>query len=228
MKKICKHIILSILVIVLCSCGNNEEKGTIEKCVASYLNENFEYYKTTNYVDENGENKQLIVKGTYVANPYQETIEVVEGKENNPWDKAIYAGEGELVTAKIYVQSEWTETTIKREYPYGYGEELAFEFVCEEKVDDVLCEVYTTQYTVELGDNVFIDDEIFATVSQTYYMAKDAEVLIRIDTDLTDLNEKTYICNDILTNGKTLEEAKERAKKIDDFSKTEEVRIVHP
>ena len=225
MKKIFRYIFLSIMVIGLSACGKNEKPDAIAKNLTSYLESDFEYYKTTNYVDENGECRQIVVKGTYVANPYQETIQVIEGQENSPWEKAVYTGAGEVVTAKVYAESEWTETLLKREYPYGYEENLTLEFAGEEHIDDVLCEVYKGSYTVTLGDNLFVDEKIDAMVSQKYYVEKEKGALIGVDTDLTDLNEKTYIYNAILANGYTLKEAKESAEKVDDFSKTEELRL---
>lgn len=47
-------------------------------------------------------------------------------------------------------------------------------------------------------------------MKQEYYIDNEKQILTRIDTDLTDVNQKTYIANDISVNRETLDIAQKK------------------
>lgn len=218
--------IFSMFCIV--ACGKEMVPKERENYLISSMEQDFAYTKTTYYMDEAGLEKKSVLKGTYSAEPYEEHI-VVEEAENYLWDEIIYSGNGEMITAKIHTPlsdlSGWIEQKVSRVYPYGYGEELFFKLVGEEEINGVICEVYTTEYITDVMGGIAGDEVITATVTQTWYIDKEVERLIRVDTDLTDLNEKTFVVNEINVNGSSLEEAEKKAEISNNFIKTEVFEI---
>lgn len=81
--------------------------------------------------------------------------------------------------------------------PYGYGEKLIFTLESE----NPSTEIYTAEYPVDLSKNFQLTEDLTAVVSQTYYYDVQNKMLTKIETDLSDLHEKTYIANDITNNG---------------------------
>lgn len=56
-----------------------------------------------------------------------------------------------------------------------------------------------------IGKRYRINEELECTVKQEYYIDNEKQILTRIDTDLTDLNQKTYIAIDISVNRESLD-----------------------
>lgn len=56
-----------------------------------------------------------------------------------------------------------------------------------------------------IGKKYRINEELECAVKQEYYIDNEKQILTRIDTDLTDLNQKTYIANDISVNRESLD-----------------------
>lgn len=61
-----------------------------------------------------------------------------------------------------------------------------------------------------IGKKYRINEELECTVKQEYYIDNEKQSLTRIDTDLADLNQKTYIANDISVNRETLDIAQKK------------------
>lgn len=191
-------------------------KEGIESAAAGFFEGKYEYRKEDTYFHGETKLSSTVTEGTVIYWPYLEHIKIVSSSEPTLWDEMYLNGYGQaykkVVDAKIHIGDEWQDTKMNREYPYGYGEDLEFKFDREEEADERKIEVYTTEYTVDVSENFRLEEELKATVTQEYFLEKDSNTLIKISTDLTDLNEKLFIANDISVNGAALDTAQKKAE----------------
>lgn len=216
-------ILLFMCMLSITGC-EKAEKPAIETAVDNFYTGNYEYQKTKTYFDGEDEKNQII-KGEVIQSPYKEFVEIVQSDSANMWSEAYYYGTGDVINASLNIDGTWTETKMKREKPYGYGEKLKFTLL-EKRQDE---EIYTTEYVVDIGKHYNLSDkeELSATIKQTYYLDTKENVITCIETNLTDLKEKTYIANEISANQKTVEEAYKTLKESGlNLTETEQLTIL--
>lgn len=212
MKK--RRFITIVFMILMCAgCHNASTDKGIESIVSDFFEGDYEYRKTDTYFQGDTELSSTVTEGKVIHSPYKEHIKIVVSPEQSLWNEMYLSGNGKVVDAKINVGNGWQDTKMSREYPYGYGEKLQFVFDREEDTDNRKIEVYTTEYTVDISKNFRLEEELKATVTQEYFLEKDSKTLIQIDTDLTDLNKKLFIANDISANAVTLDIAQNNMEK---------------
>lgn len=228
MKKRIKTISFLIFIILMfTSCDETKNEKTIDTIVSNFFNGSYEYSKTnTCCVDNKDHNSTVtVVEGKVTRNPYKEYVRIVENADSALWTEAYYYGNGKVVNALIKTSEGWQKTKMKVEHPYGYEEKLDFKFDREEKIDGSINKVYTTEYKINIGKKYRINEELECTVKQEYYIDNEKQILTRIDTDLTDLNQKTYIANDISVNRETLDIAQKNMEQQKNLSEIEQLEI---
>lgn len=222
MKKI---YILSLIIFIFAfnSCNKIDSETEIENAVQNFYKSDYKYQKTV-ITFENGEKDIYKFSGERINSPYKEHIMLLEeGKGESLWNEAYYYGNGDVVDALLY-SNAWKKTKIKKENPYGYGEELIF--VLDEKTEQNGIDIYPAKYEVNIGENYKISEHLIATVKRKYYYSQKEKCLIGIETDLTDLNEKIYMANDISINGVSLKIAQANVKDVKNLGKIENFEIL--
>ena len=87
--------------------------------------------------------------------------------------------------------------------------------------------MYAAEYTVDVSKNFRLEEELKAIVTQEYFLEKDSNTLVQIDTDLTDLNPKLFIANDISANGVALDIAQSHMEKESGLSEIVKLEILN-
>ena len=117
-----------------------------------------------------------------------------------------------MVDALLRTETGWRTTKLQRERPYGYGETLTvLDENGKDTIDGTPVQVVKTRYTTDLAVPQS-DVVLTADINQTYYIDTETQQLVRIVTDLTDLNRETQMLNDIMANGVTPDEAEANLK----------------
>ncbi|WP_044296194.1 hypothetical protein [Robinsoniella peoriensis] len=230
MKKRIKTISLLFLIFIILmftGCDESKNERKIDAIVSNFFNGSYEYNKTnTCFVDNKDHNSTVtVVEGKVTRNPYKEYVRIVENADSALWTEAYYYGNGKVVNALIKKSEGWQKIKMKAEHPYGYEQKLNFKLDREEKINGSINEVYTTEYKINIGKKYRINEKLECTVKQEYYLDNEKQILTRIDTDLTDLNKKTYIANDISVNGETLDIAKKNMEQQQNLSEIEQLEI---
>ena len=78
---------------------------------------------------------------------------------------------------------------------------------------------FILQYTDNIAEAFQIQEDLTYTVKQEYYLDKDDGILVRVVTDLADMNKKVAIANDMSANGSTLAKQKRIRNKLLDSSR---------
>lgn len=158
-----------------------------------------------------------VMSGRKTSSPYVQYVKVLQPKDSL-WSEAYYYGEGEEIEALVKTASGYVTQKQKRGYPYGYGENLIFSAPNKESLGDIECDVYETEYTVDLAEQAnedtgqeVISEPLPAVIPQKYYVDPKREELIRIDTDLTDFTEKSEALTFMMGNDISAEEALKKA-----------------
>lgn len=204
---------MTFVVLVCAGCHSASQEKSVESIVSEFYKADYEYRKVDTYFQGDTELSSTVTEGKVLHSPYKEYIKIIESPVQTLWDEMYLSGNGKIVDVKIHVDNEWQDTKMSREYPYGYGENLQFVYEREENADNRKIEVYAAEYTVDVSKNFRLEEELKATVTQEYFLEKDSNTLIQIDTNLTDLNEKLFIANDISANGTTLDTAQNNMEK---------------
>ena len=218
MKKYTIYIILLISIISFSGCRLSKSEDMFFSVFDELYASDFSYIKSDTLSVDN-EQITYIYNGEVTSNPYTEHVSVEQGEAL--WQEIYYSGEGEYVNAKISVDGEWQEQKTKREFFYGYGEDIRIVSESETTLDGIECVVYYTEYTEVLGD----DNALEADIIQEYYIEKESGKLCRIVTDITELQRMIYIANDMSANGTALEEAVKNADEKGTFGRIEDVSL---
>ena len=133
----------------------------------------------------------------------------------------------QVMTVDSYVLSKdgWVSQKVTQNRPYGYGKELQYQLDREETIDGEAVEVYTAEYTDNIAEAFQIQEDLTYTVKQEYYLDKDDGILVRVVTDLADMNKKVAIANDMSANGSTLAEAEKNSEQIAGLQQKEILNI---
>lgn len=158
-----------------------------------------------------------IMSGKKTSSPYVQYVKVLQ-PQDSLWSEAYYYGEEEEIEALVKTASGYVTQKQKRGYPYGYGEKLIFSAPKKESLGELECDVYETEYTVDLAEQAHedtgqevINEPLSAVIPQKYYVDPKQEELIRIDTDLRDLTEKSEAFMFMQENDISAEEALKKA-----------------
>lgn len=225
MKKIFTAM-LCLAAIIIPGCGNSERDTGIEGIVDDFYKSDYEYQLTRKTTGENGDEIVVVYGGKVIDSPYEEYVKVVEPQEGTLWSECYYTKKGLGGRLVMRTNDEVTEQAlVKREYPYGYGENLKFVADREETVDGVMCEVYKAEYTQTVGGGMRSKETLEAVISQEYYVDKEKKQLTMIYTDLEDLYRKNAIINYMIGDSSlTLETAQKRAD-AEDYAANETLKI---
>ena len=165
------------------------------------------------------EQEQLEMKKEYIQKIQTVVMEYVKVVEpgDSVWSEAYFHGDGDEIEAILNTENGYVTQQAKRGYPYGYGEELEFTEPEKEQLGDVECDVYETEYTVDLAEQMnedageeVISEPLTAVVTQKYYVDPGKDELIRVVTDLTDQTAKTEASVFMMSQGLSAEEALEK------------------
>jgi hypothetical protein len=212
MKKT-RFITIVFMALICVGCHPSSRNAGIENAVSEFFEGDYEYRKTDTYFHGDTEISSTVTEGKIISSPYKEYRKIVESSESSAWDEMYLYGNGKVVDAKMSSNDEWVDTKMNREYPYGYGETLQFVLDREEDTDDRKIDVYVAEYTIDVSKNFRLKEELTATIQQEFFLEKASDTLIRIDTDLTDLNQKLFIANDISANDVTFDIAQSHMEK---------------
>lgn len=225
-----KSLVLCICCSILLACGcrktddqhedQHDEQQDASTVVSAFFDGNYTYEKIT----YNGDQVTSVIEGEIINSPYVEYQKRTGGEGTSLWEEMYCCGEGDVVNTYIKTNGTWENSVMKVARPYGYGEDLQLEYVEEVENDGGVLELYETDYTVELGKN-FLEEELTAAVSQTYYLDMENECVVRVDTDLTELQCFTAVLNDVLTSGKDLDEAMQDAEDQGNIIQKEELYV---
>ncbi len=221
MKKFYILIAVSLIISMLgCEQKQFPQEASIEEAVADFYKASYDYERIKETYNKKGIVLSKVVKeGQVYDNPYKEHEKVVltEPKKLNPSALAMevyYKGN----KAYISTNNGFVKQSVKRSRVHGYGEKLTFKFDRKETIESRPVEVYVTQYTYDLSKFYKLDADLTATITQEYYMDEEKKMLIKIITDVSDLNKKNGIAIDMSENGAKYQAAIENANENYDYN----------
>lgn len=228
MSKRSMSMILAGLALFLTACGSqapetnspddSSEGADVQAELPAWLdkfyNGSYEYLNST--IDPETGTAVTVMSGKRISSPYTEYVKVVEPGDS-VWSEAYFHGDGDEIEAILNTEDGYVTQQTKRGYPYGYGEELEFTEPEKEQLGDVECDVYETEYTVDLAEQMnedageeVISEPLTAVVTQKYYVDPGKDELIRVVTDLSDQTAKTEASVFMMSQGLSAEEALEK------------------
>ena len=228
MSKRYMSMILAGLALFLTACGSQtpetnspddpSEGADVQAELPAWLdrfyNGSYEYLNST--IDPETGTAVTVMSGKRISSPYTEYVKVVEPGDS-VWSEAYFHGDGDEIEAILNTEDGYVTQQAKRGYPYGYGEELEFTEPEKEQLGDVECDVYETEYTVDLAEQMnedageeVISEPLTAVVTQKYYVDPEKDELIRVVTDLSDQTAKTEASVFMMSQGLSAEEALEK------------------
>ena len=175
-------------------------------------------YRITNIVSDEGTEQELpILEGKRINSPYRQYEKYINPLGLQAQSESYSYGDGEMVNTIVRnVQGDWTKQESKHDYPYGYGEDLEFTEGGTVDYNDIICDVYTTEYTGDMAEimNSYAEEEVItepltAVIEQEYYVDQDTEQLVCMITDITDMNRKQQIAVFMVSKGITAKEAEQ-------------------
>lgn len=210
--KRCQIIFLiAVIGIVITGCASGseqrqEKKEGVAGIVQDLYESDYEFRKTeTRYVDLVDDEGNLtdkkglvttVYEGQVRANPLESRMKVIEETQRGAWEERYVVEKDDSVQM---VTKDWEGKTLTMEmgrgfdyawrYPYGYGKDLTFEKKGQEKVGEIMCDVYITSYCEEVSEKEkgVLEAEIF----QEYYIDPLENRIVMIYTDLSDFYDKT-------------------------------------
>ena len=199
----------------------------LDKALNDFYNNNYEYKRTVYPIsmDKRIDDNMFVSEGKIVSFPYREYSKVVESNESTLWNEVYYYSEGRDIISLVNISNEWISNKTERSYPYGYNKKLHLLSEREETINNTIYTVYFTEYKVNIGTKYHLSDAVYAVIKQKYYINKDREELTRIDTDLSDLQKKTFIANDMSINGKSLNSALNDVEGAENMNSWEKLEI---
>lgn len=228
MSKRYMSMILAGLALFLTACGSqapetnspddSSEGADVQAELPAWLdkfyNGSYEYLNST--IDPETGTAVTVMSGKRISSPYTEYVKVVEPGDS-VWSEAYFHGDGDEIEAILNTEDGYVTQQTKRGYPYGYGEELEFTEPEKEQLGDVECDVYETEYTVDLAEQMnedageeVISEPLTAVVTQKYYVDPGKDELIRVVTDLSDQTAKTEASVFMMSQGLSAKEALEK------------------
>ena len=221
-------ICLILLTLSGCNTTGNEGESEIEKAVADFYQAGYDYEKIIETYDQDTDKyTKVILAGQVWQNPYKEHVKVISSDDEYLWEEIFYEKGDDADTVDSYVLSKdgWVSQKVTQNRPYGYGKELQYQLDREETIDGEAVEVYTAEYTDNIAEAFQIQEDLTYTVKQEYYLDKDDGILVRVVTDLADMNKKVAIANDMSANGSTLAEAEKISEQIAGLQQKEILNI---
>ena len=227
MSKRYMSMILAGLALFLTACGSQapetnssddpsegaDVQAELPAWLDKFYNGSYEYLNST--IDPETGTAVTVMSGKRISSPYIEYVKVVEPGDS-VWSEAYFHGDGDEIEAILNTEDGYVTQQTKRGYPYGYGEELEFTEPEKEQLGDVECDVYETEYTVDLAEQMnedageeVISEPLTAVVTQKYYVDPGKDELIRVVTDLSDQTAKTEASVFMMSQGLSAEEALE-------------------
>ena len=228
MSKRYMSMILAGLALFLTACGSQapetnspddlsegaDVQAELPAWLDKFYNGSYEYLNST--IDPETGTAVTVMSGKRISSPYTEYVKVVEPGDS-VWSEAYFHGDGDEIEAILNTEDGYVTQQTKRGYPYGYGEELEFTEPEKEQLGDVECDVYETEYTVDLAEQMnedageeVISEPLTAVVTQKYYVDPGKDELIRVVTDLSDQTAKTEASVFMMSQGLSAEEALEK------------------
>lgn len=225
MKKNISFLLCIISIIFLSACSNLDRElkdvdsinsdSSIPIWLSDFYNGNYKYQKSTIVVDDQKEIVTSVVEGEKVASPYTEYVKVIKPVQT-AWSEAYYYGDGDNITSLINTPNGYVSQQNKREYPYGYGQDLKFTKDGTIEYEEALCDIYTAEYTQDIAEQmnqqkgVQLSESLIAVISIEYYVDSETDQLRCMITDISDLNAKSNIGITMMTTGVSLEEARKQ------------------
>ena len=229
---------LLVLFAVSCTfllpgCGGQETEQTMNletrqpEWLEDFYTASYEYRKSNIIGEEGAEEETPIIEGKRISSPYKEYAKDIQPGGPTVWSEMYSYEDGDKASNIIKsVSGVWVKQEAEVEHPYGYGEDLEFTKTGTVDYNDIVCDVYTTEYTVDMTEVMnslagaeVITEPVTAVVPQEYYVNPDTNQLVCIITDITDKNSKQSIVVSMANQGLTLEEA---AKRYDDNERFKE------
>ncbi len=199
---------------MISACGKPVVPGTqdpegIEAAVQAFYASEYDYEETHTFGSD-GEESGIVYEGQVTLEPYHEHVTVrTFGDTTASYSEVTYEEKDGTVSAELVLADGGTASqTVQRKYPYGYGESITFTEQEDGVADSMEVLIWHGEYVTDVGKAYGFKEELTAVVSQTYYVSKDDHMLIRVDTDLTGLNQTIAIAN-AMSGGLSYEEAKE-------------------
>lgn len=203
-------VVLCAVCLTACG-GKNMPEGSIEHIVADFYEAGYDYQKELVICDaETGETlgTQMVAEGQIFAEPYREHVKYLSDESGSALVQEAYFEETKAGVRAVLVTEDGTKKqNVTRSMPYGYGEDISFAQQDDTVIDDREVLVYVGEYQVDIGEKYRLSEELVATVPQEYYVDKETGVLLRIVTDITDLNRKNQAAVDVSANGTELQKA---------------------
>lgn len=227
MKKMAALIVLGG-VFFLMACGDKtaetnstdttDAQNEIPGWLKDFYNGGYEFKNSS--IDLETGTASVVMSGKVTSSPYVQYVKVLE-PQDSLWSEVYYYGDGDEIEVLLKTDSGYVTQRQTRRYPYGYGEELIFSDPLKETLDDVQCDVYETEYSVDVAEQAnedvgeeVISEPLTAVVTQKYYVDPEKDELIRIETDLTDLTAKTSASVFMMSQGISFDKA---MKKVSDY-----------
>lgn len=183
-----------------------------------FYNASYEY--RISHITGDGDPEQEIasIEGKRVNAPYRLYEKDISPDGAQVWTELYSYTDGDKVIRLVKsVQGYWVSQDAERFYPYGYGEDLELEKTGTAEYNNTLCDVYTAVYKVDIGETVnkqvgeeAIKEPLTAIITQEYYVDPDADQVLCLITDVTDMNSKQQISVLMLNEGLTAEEAEKQ------------------
>ena len=215
MKKYVAVAVTLLSSVILGACGNASSPGAsgedgIEGIVSSFYRAGYDYEEIHTFVRDGAESG-VIYEGQVFADPYREHVVISTfGDASSMASEIFYEEAGDKVSAEIIQKDGSTaKQVIGRKFPYGYGQEISFSEDEDGTLDGVAVEIWQGEYVVDVGKGYGLEEDLTAVVSQVYYILKEEQTLVRLDTDLTQVNQMTAVANAMTGSGLTREEAEE-------------------
>lgn len=215
-------ICLSVFLLTGCQSASEKETSEIAGIVENFFKSDYDYEETTTYYDVDGRIRIMqVIEGQLFQDPYKEHLRVT------PYSRTIKGtssdlyrtGKWNFITAYVPTDNGWVKQMQQRAHPHGFGRDLTFSSGKQDTNDPNL-EIYSAEYTVDDGKSYKLNEDLSAVISQKYYVDKDKKILVRIETDLTEMNKKHAMIVDMVENGSTMKQAKEKVAKMNDITQT--------
>ncbi len=194
-----------------------EDVPDIYQILEEFYNASYDYIETkqTKYDKKLYDgNPEVIIKiqGTVFSEPYKESSILVENSEldvtNQNGSKKYFYQENSAVKACILWDGKYVSQITKRKRPIGYGKDLVFEYIGEEEVKGISTYKYKTEFTDNV-DRRLNSSNFEYTILQYYWIDKANHNIIKISSDLTELNNKVNLFSSSQANMQTYEKTYE-------------------
>ncbi len=237
-----KRKVLLVLFVVSCTillpgCDRQETEQAQDQeaqqpaWLEDFYTASYEYRKS-NIIGENGDEEETpIIEGKRISSPYKEYMKVIQPGGPGAWSEMYsYENGGKASNIIKSVSGDWVKQETEVGHPYGYGADLEFTKTGTVDYNNIVCDVYTTEYTVDIAEamNSFagtelITEPVTAVVPQEYYVNPDTNQLVCVITDITDKNSKQAMVVSMANQGLTLEEAAEQCDDNEKFREKLEI-----